>query len=174
MYPLTRFIRAKGFILIVTLLLLGTQAAYAVEGTDSPRHILLLNSYHQSMTWVKDIVQAVEDELEPDQHNLVLHVENMDSKRFYSAEQLKSLYRFYQVKYRQTKFDLVLSSDNNAFDFLRQYRDGLFPGVPVVFCGVNDFQQEQLDGLKDFTGVEEVFDAAHTPRTRVLTHCKTY
>ncbi len=163
------FTHTKIIILIILLLLTGVQAVYA----SAPRHILLLNSYHQNMTWVKDIVRSVEDELKSDQSDLVLHVENMDSKRFHSDPYIKSLYHFYQAKYRQTKFDLILLSDNNAYDFLREYRDELFPGVPVVFCGVNFFQEEQLAGLRDFTGVEEVFDAAATLEIVLRNHPDT-
>ena len=173
MNSLKIFSLAKAIIAIVLFLLLSSQAVYASEETDPPRHILLLNSYHQSMTWVTDIVQAVEDELDAEQHNLLLHVENMDSKRFHSDDYIKSLHNFYLEKYRQTKFDLILSSDNNAFDFLRKYRDDLFPDVPVVFCGVNFFQDEQIAGLKDFTGVEEVFDSAATLEIALRNHPKT-
>ncbi len=138
-----------------------------------PRHILLLNSYHQPMTWVDNIVRAVYDELQPEQNNLVIQVENMDTKRFHDAEYLESLYRVYKTKYRDTHFDLILSSDNNAFDFLRQYRNMLFPGVPVAFCGVNFFRPEQLANQQKFTGVEEVFDAAATLEIALKNHPRT-
>jgi len=161
----------KFSLLTFLLFLSGVQPANA--GPPRNGHILLLNSYHQNMTWVKDIVRAVGDELISDQHNQVLHIENMDSKRFYSDAYLKSLFHFYQAKYRETKFDLILASDNNAYDFLREYRDELFPGVPVIFCGVNFFQEEQLAGVKNFTGVEEVFDAAATLDIALANHPET-
>ncbi|MCF6178771.1 MAG: hypothetical protein L3J63_05205 [Geopsychrobacter sp.] len=168
--------RFNPLIILLTGLLLVlclSSSALADHTNKAPRHILLLNSYHQSMTWVSKIVQAVNDELQPDRNNLVVHIENMDTKRFHDPEYLQSLYRYYQQKYRQTKFELILSSDNNAFDFLRQHRDELFPGVPVAFCGVNFFKQEQLTGHTNFTGVEEVFDAAATLRTALKNHPET-
>lgn len=147
--------------------------ALADQSSEAPRHVLLLNSYHQSMTWVNNIVRAVNDELQPNQNNIVLHIENMDTKRFHSPEYLHSLYQAYRQKYSQTHFDLILSSDNNAFDFLRRYRDELFPGVPVAFCGVNYFKQEQLTGRQGYTGVAEVFDAAATLRMALKNHPQT-
>lgn len=149
---------------IVILLLLGATIlpACAKPSAVEPSRVLLLNSYHQNMTWVRNITRAVEDELVFGNQNLVLYVENMDSKRFHSPEYLQSLLQTYRVKYQTTRFDLILSSDNNAFDFLRRHGDTLFPGVPVVFCGVNYLQDKDLVGHSNFTGVEEVFDAAAT------------
>lgn len=161
------------FLAGIVLMLLGVPSPSVAEANLPVRHILLLNSYHQSMTWVKDIVQGVEDKLDPDRNNLVIHIENMDSKRFHSEEYFQSLFHFYQQKYQQTDFALLMASDNNAFDFLRQYRDELFPRVPVVFCGVNDFKEEQLEGVSGFTGVEEVFDAAATLQIALHTHPAT-
>jgi hypothetical protein len=40
--------------------------------------------------------------------------------------------------------DLIIVADTEAFDFPQKYRDKLFPGTPVVFCGVNYFQEAQL------------------------------
>ena len=37
-----------------------------------PKHILLLNSYNQSMSWVQNITTAVHDTLEPNKNNLIM------------------------------------------------------------------------------------------------------
>ncbi len=157
-------------ILIILLLGVTILPVYAAHPTAEPRHVLLLNSYHQNMTWVRNITQAVEDELTGNGSDLVLHVENMDSKRFHSSEYLQSLLQTYRSKYRSTHFELILSSDNNAFDFLRLHGDTLFPGVPVVFCGVNYLQDEDLEEHANFTGIEEVFDAAATLELALQNH----
>jgi signal transduction histidine kinase len=51
-----------------------------------------------------------------------------------------------------------LSSDDDAFNFLRRHRDTLFPGTPVVFCGVNFLRGEDVGSLRLFTGVNEDAD----------------
>lgn len=160
--------------LAITLVLLGTTGMSCCAASPAePRHVLLLNSYHQNMTWVSDITQAVKDNLTADNSNIVLHVENMDSKRFHAPAYFQALRQTYQVKYRTSHFDLILSSDNNAFDFLRRYGDLLFPGIPVAFCGVNYLQPEDLSGHSNFTGVEEIFDAAATLEIALQNHPET-
>lgn len=158
---------------ICFLLIITSSPVCAKTPASELKHVLLLNSYHQNMTWVKDITRAVEDNLISDRDNLVLHIENMDSKRFHTADYFQLLLKAYRSKYRTTRFDLILSSDNNAFDFLRQYGDTLFPGVPVVFCGVNYLQESDLSGHANFTGIEEIFDATATLEIALRNHPET-
>ena len=41
---------------------------------------------------------------------------------------------------------------------MREYHSELFPHTPVIFCGVNNFNQSMLKGHKLFTGVVEEID----------------
>lgn len=163
--------------MIVVLQWLGLLAPLSItaeaESLDANRNILLLNSYNQKMSWVEDVVQGVEDILNPEQNNLTLHIENMDSKVFFSADYFESFRNYLQVKYQNTSFSLILLSDNNAYDFIRAHRKTLFPGVPVSFCGVNDFEQNQLTGHQDFTGVAELFSARQTVDLALKIHPDT-
>ena len=52
-------------------------------------------------------------------------------------------------------------SDDDAFTFASKYRDELFPGVPLVFCGVNDLEESELE-QGNLTGVVEQFDLVQT------------
>ena len=128
-----------------------------------PRHVLLLNSYHQRMTWVENLTRAVEDVLEPDQNNLILHIENMDTKRVFTREYFLAYKKLLKERYKGISFSIIIASDNYAFDFLRYHRDDLWPDVPVVFCGVADFRPYMLKGVSNFTGIEE----APSPRPTV-------
>lgn len=158
-------------LLCFTILVIGiAMPALADEKTEEVKYVLLLNSYHQKMTWVKDIVKGVEDVIRPNENNISLHIENLDSKLFSSPEYFDIFRDYLRVKYRNTQFSLILSSDNNAYDFLRQNRDTLFPGVPVSFCGVNNFNKEQIANVEGFTGVAEIFSARETVELALQLH----
>ena len=139
---------------------------------DQPtRHVLLLNSYHATMPWVRNIVQAVLDVLKPARNNLNIHAEFMDTKRFpYTDARKRELVALLTEKHRGRTLDLILVSDNNAFDFMREFGPSLFPGVPVVFCGVNDFQEAWLEGHPNFTGLAETFDAPTSLKAALRMH----
>jgi len=129
---------------------------------NKPKHILVLHSYNESMSWVKNMNEAIYDTLEPNKNNYIMHHENMDTKRIYNNDYLKKLKQLYITKYKNLKIELILATDNNAFDFLRENRDEIFGNVPVSFSGVNFFKESDLDGYENFTGVAEFFDAKST------------
>ncbi len=137
---------------IFTALAMLPSSLYA---QDEPRHVLLLNSYHQRMTWVENLTRAVENVLEPEKNNLILHIENMDTKRVSSRDYFLTYKKLLAERYKGISFSVIISSDNYAFDFLRYHRDDLWPDIPVVFCGVADLKSYMLKNVSSFTGIEE-------------------
>ncbi|TKB10416.1 ABC transporter substrate binding protein [Desulforhopalus sp. IMCC35007] len=123
---------------------------------DEPVKVLILNSYHKGFPWTDNIVKGVEAVFKPEETNFELSVEYMDTKAMgYSAEYQRKLHDLYLYKYSGQKFDLVISSDDDAFDFLREYHEELFPGTPVVFCGVNNRIAPNIIDHNTFTGILE-------------------
>ncbi|NLI81225.1 MAG: PAS domain S-box protein [Deltaproteobacteria bacterium] len=123
----------------------------------NPR-IFVLNSYHYGMPFSDDEVRGLISVL-PSQCQFF--VEYMDCKRMYgNAAYLQLLLEQYRLKYAGERFDAVVSLDDDAFQFLLRHRDKLFPGTPVVFCGVNHLEKEMLQEQEGFTGVVETTDIA--------------
>ncbi|KHK03966.1 PAS domain S-box protein [Desulfovibrio sp. TomC] len=119
------------------------------------KNVLFFNSYQNGYQWSDEILTGVREAFANSDFNVDLQIEYMDSKKYADPILRGMLHDFYKLKYRNTRFEVILASDNYAFDFLRQYHDELFPGTPVVFCGVNDFKTAWLDGHPNFTGVLE-------------------
>lgn len=152
--------------ILIVAFLLG--ASLFAQGPK--KNILLLHSYHPGMTWVENINDAVQEVLQPQANDLVIYTEYMDTKRHNSEAYYRVLEKLYEEKYRNVRFDLILSSDNNAFDFLVKNRDWLFGDVPVAFCGVNGFEKKMLHGVTGFTGVAEKFSARETVEVMLAQH----
>ena len=134
-----------------------TAAAGATPGAPARKHVLVLNSYEPTYGWTANIVRGVQSVFDP-MDNVELSIEFMDSKKGFTPEYASLLAQIYARKYGSLHFDLILSSDDDALDFLKSYRKQLFPDVPVVFCGVNGFRDERITGLPDVTGVNEESD----------------
>lgn len=94
----------------------------------------------------------------------------MDTKRHNSPEYYKTLQDLYTKKYKNIKFDIILATDNNAFNFLVQNRNKIFGEVPVAFSGVNGFEEKMLEGVSKFTGVAERFSVKETVNTILKLH----
>jgi len=148
--------------LIVLLILLCPGHAMEPAGPDARKDILYLNSYHRGQEWSDPIADAIEDSLLESGTPINLHVEYMDSKRFSDGIYIQALHSLYARKYKNIKFDVIICSDDNAFLFLLDHRDFLFPGTPVVFCGVNYYSPDMIQDATDITGVVESFDVKST------------
>ena len=152
----TKFVHCLALFIFLIFLAFPVQA-------DEVRHVLVLHSYHAGMSWVSNIEKGIRDTLlVPPYKDILLHIEYMDSKRYHSAGYYSRIKDLLKEKFDKMNLSLILSSDNNAFDFLLSNRDELFPGVPVVFCGVNNFSNSQLDAVSGFTGVAEIMSSRDT------------
>ena len=109
------------------------------------------------------MVSSTIEELKRSDLDIEFTVEYMDTKRqagLATTEQFKSLLR---SKYRETQPDIVIVSDDNAYQFLLANHQQLFPELPVVFLGVNNFIKEQLrDHENMVTGLIQKTDIYET------------
>jgi signal transduction histidine kinase len=122
--------------------------------------VLILNSYHPGLVWSDREIEGVRATLPDDAE---IFIEYMDGKRI-SGEPayLDLLYQTYQHKYGNTHFDAIIALDDDAFRFLLQHHQALFPNTPVVFCGVSGYQPNNLAERPLFTGVVEKISHAET------------
>jgi len=134
---------------------------------------LILHSYYKGYRWTDDENRGIDSVLSPVLGAANIYIEYMDTKRFAGRDSLEQLSEVYRQRLASHHFDVIVSTDNNAFDFLRQYRDRLFPGTPVVFCGVSYFQQDDLKGHRLFTGVSEEADVKDTLELALRLHPET-
>ena len=126
--------------------------------TTRIRSILHRNSYHPGYVWGDDIVVGVRSTIVDSGMPIELYTEYLDSRRYPSPRNLEAVAHYLETKYGGHNFDLVIVSDNAAFDFSLEHRDRLFPGAPLVFCGYNGFRSAEHPHLDNITGVSEEID----------------
>ena len=127
---------------------------------QKPKEVLLLHSYHKGYIWSDDISKTIEKSLKHHE-NIELTTVYMDTKRVADPIYLDQLAKLYKQQFQKRSFDLVIASDNNAFDFVINYHTYLFENLPVLFCGINNFDKaflEQNYMKKYMTGVVEHVD----------------
>ena len=127
---------------------------------NEPKEVLLIHSYHKGYSWSDDISKTIEKNFAKHK-NIELTTVYMDTKRIDENEYIKNLAKLYEQQFFDRKFNLIIVSDNNAFDFMFTYHETLFKDIPVLFCGINNFDKSLLEknGMKDYmTGVAEKVD----------------
>jgi PAS domain S-box-containing protein len=169
-----RRILQKVFLLFTAIVISAMAPHLVIAGASSKKQVLVLNSYHKGLSWTDNVVTGIESVLKSDSEgrNVELHYEYMDTKRYYGEAYFRKLAETFAEKYRTERFDLVIVSDNDAFDFARTYGRKLFPSAPVVFCGVNNYKDSMLAGQDRFTGVAEDTDIRSTIAVALKLHPK--
>lgn len=121
------------------------------------KNVLIINSYHQEFEWSAGVYKGIIAKLQTID-NVEFYTEHMDtirqgSNRDYLESYKNKLYTKYTKK--GVMPDVIISIDDNAFEFLLKERNYLFKNTPIVFCGVNNFHSEQIKNQKNITGVNE-------------------
>lgn len=161
-------------VVIVFLMAMPWLSTARADGADV--RILFINSYHRGYSWSDGIEDGLRERLEASGRKIELSIEYLDSRRFAYGTQIEPLAQAMEAKYASYRPDLIVVSDNAAFDFAIRYRERLFSGLPIVFCGYNNFRPEVIAGISNITGVNEeisIEDAVAMalkihPRTRTL------
>ena len=162
----------RNIIFIIFIFLFMNSLLFAQE--NPTKNILILNSYHKGYSYSDKFLEGMENVLKSESLKLNLHIEYMDTKRYFSNDYLEKLHEIYRLKFTGiNKPDVILCSDDNAFDFLLQYRDELFPGIPIVFCGVSGHEVSKLSELNLVTGITEFLDTEGSIGIAIELHPKT-
>lgn len=159
--------------LVLILCAVGEVLSHGAEQPADKKSVLILHSYSKDYKWTENISEGIASVLNANPQVQILR-EDMDTLRISDPAYLAKLFEIYKYKFGNIKFDAIICSDENAFIFLKAYHEELFPGVPVVFCGVNYFDDAMLseEERKTFTGVVESQDFAATIETAMKLHPK--
>ena len=88
---------------------------------------------------------------------LELWIEFLDTQRDPSRRFADRQAQYLAAKYAQHPMAVVIAADDAAVQFVLDRRSSLFPGVPIVFCGVNDERLADRLPRDTFTGIKEQF-----------------
>ena len=136
----------------------------ATQRQTTSRRVLALQSYHKGFSWTDDVQRGIETVFKESGEYIEIAVEYMDAKRHPVRQVFDKLADLYEFKYRRWQPDLIISCDDDALAFLFEYRDRIYPGVPVVFCGldVDSYDPSMLKGRQGYTGVVARLDLTGT------------
>ena len=157
--------------LIPYALLLSALCAVLSPAQAETKKILVLHSYHQGLEWTDNITAGIHSIL--DSMDIDVYYEYLDTKRNTGEHYSKKLIELFQSKLQNTSFDLVITTDNNALEFVKIHGSDLYPKAPVVFCGINNFNESLIAGIDQVTGIVEIVDIKATIELMLLVHPKT-
>ncbi len=114
---------------------------YANEAKDHV-NILVLSYYNYNYSWHKNVVSSIKAYLEKENISATLFEESIDYRANLdiSHHELNNLHaKHYREKYKKNHFDVIITIETQ--NFIIDYRDTLFPNIPVLFCRLtNDYK----------------------------------
>lgn len=126
---------------------------------SSPQ-VLYLNSYHIGYRWSDDELRGFLDSLDPS--GIRPSIEFLDIKRHPEKFDAEQFSRYLRSKYGEDPPAVLVAADDAAYEFVLTRREELFPGIPIVFCGVNFADYDSFAGFPEVYGVSEEPDVAST------------
>ena len=148
----------KYLLFVMTLFLISRVSTVSAAEQEDIKNVLILNSYHQGLSWTNDQTVGMMEVLKKSNNNIDVLVEYMDWKNNPSDVNLSLLHNYYKFKYANKKIDLVMATDDAALQFALNNREELFSNAPVVFSGVNAESAKKItQGYEKVTGVLEEF-----------------
>ena len=126
------------FLISFIIFFLFLQSPVYAENTVQ-KNVLILNSYgndssitggNQSIDWTGQITSAINSEFVNSKKNVDVKIQYLDSDYNFEEKYSQIVYNLFKYKFKSTKFDVVITLDDNAFKFLRRYGDTLFPNTP--------------------------------------------
>ncbi len=134
-------------------------SSQAQTASGVARRILVLHSYQQGEGWVQNVNDGIRSFFGANRE----YIWNLRYEYMNVLDTEPSEYpEIYQRRFRRSRFDLLLCVDDQALAFAVANRAGFFPGVPIVFAGVERFDPEMLAGERGITGVVGESDFAGT------------
>ena len=156
-------------ILVTFILLLGFSTSNIVlaETTESfsKKRVLFISSYSSAFNTFYQQIEGVRDAF--DDYPVTVDMEFMDTKRFYTNQNIENFYESLVYKLNYVSYDAVLTSDDNALDFVMEHKDELFANTPIFFFGVNSeihalnySQDPYVTGVVEEASIKETIDLA--------------
>lgn len=143
--------RVKRLIQAGLLLLLN-----GLTTTSFAHSYLILHAYSQEYGWTTRQHQGFVDHLRLSGKTNIISTEYLDTKRrAYDADYGVKFAHYLRMKYTDYHPDLIYVTDDNGLTFARDHLISIFPGVPIVFSGVNNHAVFQDLDTSLITGVFE-------------------
>jgi len=131
--------RLLGALIVFFLLLQFYVPSSSVQADVVPKKVLLLFSDNPFLP-VNIITEQTITKIFKDSETIPvsLYQEFLEINRFKSESMQSTTRELLKEKYSGLGLDLVMIMDDIAWDFVTQYGDELFPGVPFIFCNITE------------------------------------
>ncbi|MCG8619132.1 MAG: PAS domain S-box protein [Desulfobacterales bacterium] len=139
----------------VFVILFACLAGTSSTASANNPHVLIIASYHLGFGATDPIIEGIKTAFSRQNIDVDFYFEYLDTKRFSPDTIFPDMEALYRNKFSNETFDIIIVTNNNALNFILNVRDQIFPGTPVIFCGINNYRDEMIGNMPLITGVAE-------------------
>ncbi len=142
----------------------GTRDKYfnnSTEVIEIEKTILYIGSGDTDSSWDREILSNFKDGIFKDYkiNSVFLEASHVES----AVTNELNLFGLLRTDFNGKRPALIVVSDNNSFNFIKNSFHLIFCEVPVVFCGISNYSYSSIAGVEfHFTGVSEKISAKET------------
>ncbi len=145
-------------LIIFVLFFIGFILQFSSSNAMEAR-ILVINSYHRGFSWTDNQINGIDSAFAESGLKYDLEIKYLDTKHTPSSpEYYEHFYNLFRFRSISKLPDLIITTDDDALNFVLEYKEKLFPGIPHVFCGVSMSNDLKLQALKNITGIYDDAD----------------
>jgi hypothetical protein len=161
-----RFGRHQRAWLTILLIAAWLGAAAAAQVTPEQPSVLILLSGQPGSRAATAMASGIRDVLDKDwSFRVSVDLQHVDVASFASPdEEERRLRTMFGSKYAHQRFDVIVAALPDAFRFVLRRRDELWPGTPVVVCGVDERSVRDVELPPGFAVLTIRFDMDGTLR----------
>jgi len=131
-------------------------SAWAEEESEKPYNILIIHAYHLNYDWTYNQNQGISNVIKETYPDANIYTEFLDWKRFPDEQVIEDYYNLLKEKYKDTKVDIIFTTDDKGLEFALNYREEIFNNAPIAFSGIIGSTAKEIIGdHKNVTGVYE-------------------
>jgi signal transduction histidine kinase len=117
-------------------------------------HVLVLFDEDKNLPGLAVLDQSLRQALQAELGDAVeFYSESLSLSQFERTGYDRLVADFFRPKYSSKKLDLIIAVMGPSLDFLLRHGEAVFPGVPIVFCGVDAAAVEGKPLRANVTGV---------------------
>ena len=124
-------------VVVWLMLILSTTRVLCAQEAQTPKRILLIHDYGQEAAGRTILDQNFQSVIRAAPlGSIEFYTETLELYRFPGERHISVIHDYLRKKYTDVKIDVMVVVFDGPLDFMRRYRDDLFPGVPIVYLAL--------------------------------------
>jgi len=164
------------FVLSIILVVQSILPVTSTFADGDKHHVLFLQSYDPQNAWTREISRGFFETIDDQRGSILVSEEYMDTKRNRSDAYYDNFTTYFEQKYKDEEFSLIVTADNNAFNYVRERNRSFFGNTPVVFVGLNPTSDninlpDRYSGVYEYVDVDatlKIISAIHPNDSKIL------